>query len=35
MDTYDIWNDWLMNVLFWMAAIGLGWIVGWTLGGIA
>jgi hypothetical protein len=29
---YEVWDDWLMRVLFWLAAIGFGWLIGWTLG---
>lgn len=30
--TYDIWDDPLMNIIFWMAFIGFGWLIGWSLG---
>jgi hypothetical protein len=29
---YDVWDDNLMAILFWMASIGYGWLIGWTLG---
>ena len=29
---YDVWDDWLMRVLLWLAFAGFGWLVGWLVG---
>jgi len=33
--SYDIWDDWLMVILIWVAFTGFGWLIGWTLGLLA
>ena len=33
--TFDIWQDDILVVLFWMGCIGFGWLIGWTIGSLA
>lgn len=29
-----VWHDPLLVLLYWLAFVGFGWIVGWTLGSV-